>query len=173
MEDARSTIMIKREFQHNLMLQTVLSTFITLNVIIILGFYVSDVFSDDDSMFDKFPLVLAGLEVIGVAGVYFISQRISFRIAGPVYAIERTLRSIQEGDLMVFVKLRPGDSFMEAADTINDTTSGLRERMLEMKSVVAGIESTDPGIEKLRDLLAYYKTVEAGETDAADGAAKG
>jgi methyl-accepting chemotaxis protein len=164
MNDARNTIMIKREFQHNLMLQTVLSTFITLNVIILLGFYLSDFFSDSDSVVDRFPLVLAVLEVIGVAGVYFVSQRISFHIAGPVYAIERTLRSIQDGDLLVFLKLRPGDSFLEAADTINETTAGLRERIIEMKTVVDEIQGDDPAAAKLRELLSYYVTVPEEES---------
>lgn len=163
MDDSRSIIMIKREFQHNLMLQTVLSTFITLNVIILLGFYVSDFFADADSMFDRFPIVLAILEVIGVTVVYFVSQRISFHIAGPVYAIERTLRSIQDGDLMVLLKLRPGDSFMDAADTVNDTTTSLREHMIELKEAAATIPGDAPGLTRVRELLAYFKTEEEPE----------
>ena len=171
MDDARSIIMIKREFQHNLMLQTVLSTFITLNVIILLGFYVSDFFADENSMFDKFPIVLAILEVIGVTVVYFVSQRISFHIAGPVYAIERTLRAIQEGDLMVMLKLRPGDSFMDAADTVNDTTTSLREHMIEIKEAADAIPGDDPSVARLRELLAYYKTEEDPEEEAGPGQA--
>ncbi len=171
MSDARSIIMIKREFQHNLMLQTVLSTFITLNVIILLGFYVSDFFADDDSMVDKFPLVLAVLEVIGVTVVYFVSQRISFHIAGPVYAIERTLRSIQEGNLMVTLRLRPGDSFMDAADTVNDTTTVLRERMIEIKAAADVLRGDAPGVAHLKELLDFYTTEEEEKADDAAGGA--
>jgi methyl-accepting chemotaxis protein len=167
MSDMRKTIMVKREFQQHLMLQTVLMTFFTLNITIIAVFFLSDFFGTGPEMFKNLVAVLATLEVIGVFIVYLISKRISFHIAGPVYAVERSLRWIGEGDLTVTLKLRDGDFFQEAAQTLNTTSAGLCERVANMQSLAEKIDSQSPEHQQLVDALAWFKTQPDDETEQA------
>ena len=129
MEEKRSKTMIKNEFQHRLILATLLITLITLNIIIMAATMMDYMYGDSDGIFNPFTVSVAVMEVVAVVIVFFISKRISFRIAGPVYAIERTLNKMREGDLAQQLKLREGDHFGEVADAINELLSVYRERL--------------------------------------------
>jgi methyl-accepting chemotaxis protein len=159
MNDMRKTIMIKREFQQHLMLQTVLMTFFVLNITIVAVFFSSDYLGRGPELFKNLIALLAVLEIVGVAIVYLISKRISFRIAGPVYALERTLRWVGEGDLTPELVLRDGDFFQEAAQTLNTTNSILRDRVVHMQELASRIDSPSPEHAQLVEALAWFKTV--------------
>ena len=158
MTELRKTIMIKREFQQHLMLQTVLMTFFVLNITIIAVFFLSDYLGSGAQLFKNLVGLLAVLEITGVAVVYVISKRISFRIAGPVYAVERTLRWIGEGDLTVILRLREGDFFQEAAQTLNSTNTILRDRIAHLQELAARVDSQSPEYNQLVEALAWFKT---------------
>jgi len=166
MNESRNTIMVKDKFQNQMMMQTVLTTFITLNVIVMLSFLLEDQLNNLDYSFNVFSLFVAALELVGIVAVYLFSQRISFRIAGPVYAIERSLRAVHEGDLTVQLKLRDGDYFFEASDTLNQTIHTLRTRVDIMQQISSQLENTDDpeardSLQKsLSDQLAFFQTVE-------------
>lgn len=166
MNESRNTVMVKEKFQNQMMMQTVLTTFITLNVIVMLSFLFEEQLNNADYTVNLFSLFIAGLELVGIGVVYLISKRISFRIAGPVYAIERSLRSVNEGDLTVQLKLRDGDYFFEASDTLNTTIHSLRTRVDIMQQLCTQLENADNPEERsklqksLADQLEFFQTVE-------------
>ncbi len=133
----RTQVIIKNEFQHKLILSTLLITLITLNVIIMGASILEGMFGSEDAFINVFNVSVAGMELVAVVMVFFISRRISFRIAGPVYAIERTLKGMGQGDLAQRLRLRPGDQFVEVCDAINDVLSNYQERIASLQAVLA------------------------------------
>ena len=159
MNNKRSQIIIKNEFQQKLILNTLLITLITLNVIIITAFLLDGKFGSEDAMFSVFNISIAAMEIVAVVIVYFISRKISFHIAGPVYAIERTLGYMNEGDLAQSLRLRPGDHFVEVADEINVLLSNYRERLMRAKELLGEGDQLSPQqMQQLRDELHWFIT---------------
>ena len=159
MEKKRNQVIIKNEFQQKLILNTLLITLITLNVIIIAAFLLDDMFGSPDHMFSVFNVSVAAMELIAVVIVYYIGRKISFHIAGPVYAIERTLKSMNEGDLAQTLKLRPGDHFVEVSDAINEVITGYRGRLQRAQTLLDGQETLSAEqIATLRDELNWFVT---------------
>lgn len=147
----RSRIMIKNDFQHSLILSTLLITLISLNFIIIVAGLLDTKFGDQFALFDLFRVSIAVMEVVAVIIVFYVSRKISFHIAGPVYAIERTLKQMREGDLVLRLTLRKGDQFPETADVLNEVLENYQSRIAAVKSVLAA----NPGMtsEQCQNLL--------------------
>ena len=159
MENKRSQVIIKNEFQQRLILNTVLITLITLNVIIIGAFSLDNMFATKDDLFSVFSISVAVMEVLAVIVVFFIGRKISFHIAGPVYAIERTLKSMNDGNLAQQLRLRSGDHFVEVSDEINDVIDSYRVRITRVQALVDGSDTlAGPELQKLREELAWFKT---------------
>ena len=60
--------------------------------------------------------------------------------------MERVSRDIGEGDLTNFIKLRPKDELKDLADSMNEMTMGLRNKVIVLKE---SIEKVKNGIERL------------------------
>lgn len=161
MKDQRSQVLIKNDFQRNLIFSTLLITLITLNVIIMAAFVIDRMYGTEDAMFSVFNLAVAVMEVVAVVIVYFVGRRISFHIAGPVYAIERTLKQMNEGDLTQTLVLRRQDNFEEVAVTINQVLVNYRERMDRIDAILGdgSNEITPAQAQLLRDELSWFVTV--------------
>jgi methyl-accepting chemotaxis protein len=160
----RSQIIIKNEFQQKLILNTLLITLITLNVIIIVASLLDGAFGSGDSMLNIFNVSVAGMEIVAVVIVYYVGRKISFHIAGPVYAIERTLGYMKEGDLAQNLKLRPGDHFVEVADEINALIANYRERLIRAKELLGEGDQLSPQqLKQLHDELHWFITYKEQE----------
>ena len=141
MSGNRKITIIKTQFQQKLIVQTVLTTFITLNVLLVIAYLMAGSRLDTASGTQTFLQYLAGLELIAAGAIYFISRKISFHIAGPVYAIERSLKMMNEGDLSVTLKLRKGDHFEEVSDALNEMLVTYREQCGVLKHLVSDIKT--------------------------------
>jgi methyl-accepting chemotaxis protein len=92
-------------------------------------------------------------ELVSILVVAFICIFVTHTIAGPVYRMERVSRSVGEGDLTNFIKLRPKDELKDLADAMNEMTMGLRDKILKIKE----------GTEKVKGSLERLKTMGKGE----------
>lgn len=63
-------------------------------------------------------LVLPFVAILGV--------ELSFRIAGPIYAVNRYLRGVASGEQSKPFKLRDGDQFQFLRESVNDAVSSLK-----------------------------------------------
>jgi len=95
----RKIIIIKSRFQHELIIKTVLTTFITLNIILISAYMMTESLFGSSITTQQFMQYIAILELVAAAAIYMISRSVSFHIAGPIYAVERSLKAMQEGDV--------------------------------------------------------------------------
>ena len=141
MKSRRSQIMIKLDFQRKLIMSIVLISFVTINVIILAAELLDKRFGSEQSILSMFSFSAAGLEVVAIVIIFFVSRRISFRIAGPVYALQRTLRGMGEGKLDQTVKFRPGDQFVDVADDINRVMHDYRQRIRQAKELARQIDA--------------------------------
>ena len=161
MHEKRKHVIIKNEFQYKLILSTLLITLITLNVIIIAAFLLENMFGGTGLPFSVFNISVVVMEIVAVVIVFFIGRRISFRIAGPVYALERTLNIMNEGDLTQTLRLRAGDQFVETSEVINGMMGNYRERLASVKGIVASNDPlTSEQLAALREQLSWFVTEE-------------
>lgn len=78
------------------------------------------------------PVMAAGAFVSLLAGLalaLFLPQK----VAGPIYRVQKSLETIRDGDLTEHLVLRRNDTLMDLADSMNDTTAGLRAKIEEIK----------------------------------------
>lgn len=98
-------------------------------------------------------------QLVSILVVAFICIFVTHTIAGPVYRMERVARSIGEGDLTNFIKLRPKDELKDLADAMNEMTMGLRSKILSIKEnsdkIKTGVDKikTSGKAEKMEDLF--------------------
>lgn len=78
--------------------------------------------------------------------VVLISILLSHRVAGPLYRIERFLRSVAKGDFSMKLHLRKNDELQDLAGSINEMTEDLKNRVKKLKGLV---NMTNLELEKL------------------------
>ena len=117
MQNRRKTIVINKKFQHQYALLMVVGTVLFTNILIILR----ALFPGDEPFYLSMgtAITIALIETVLIAGVWFISLRLTHRIAGPVYVFCREIEAFANGDLSARIRLRKGDMFLEEADKIN------------------------------------------------------
>jgi len=98
-------------------------------------------------------------ELVSILLVAFICIFVTHTIAGPVYRMERVAKSIGEGDLTNFIKLRPKDELKDLADAMNEMTIGLRSKIQtlqenshRMKEAMERVKSSGK-VEKMDELV--------------------
>jgi len=80
-----------------------------------------------------FPVMAAGAIVSLISGL-ILALFLPQRIAGPIFAVQRRLRQLGEGDLKGRVYLRSHDTYLkDLADTINETAEQLQGRIQAIK----------------------------------------
>lgn len=89
----------------------------------------------------------------------FHSVLISHRIAGPLYRFRSVLRAVAEGDLSVWVKIRPTDYLTQEADLLNETIGALRQK-------ISGIEEQSTALRAAFSDL--KRTLEGGSGKGTD-----
>ena len=172
MLENRKITLIKSAFQHELIIKTVLITFITVNIILTVAYLMTGPLFVNSLAIQTFMQYLAGLELISGGAIYFISRRISFHIAGPVYAFERSLKAMGEGDLSLSLVLRKKDSFKEVSDVLNETILIYREQIQAIKELVNEIktktdnqQATSAEFDALAEKLSFFKLEKEETTD--------
>lgn len=107
-------------------------------------------------------------ELISIFLVAFICIKITHAIAGPVYRMERVAKGIGEGDLTNFIKLRHKDELKDLADSMNEMTMGLRNKIISLKdnltsakeSLEMAKKSNDQ--DKIEEALKNLNSIEEG-----------
>ena len=150
----RKTIFIKRGYQSKLVLATFLFfaggclLFITL-----LALFSADTltlsFSGTDITLGSTPLMIvkelltANWMLLAFGGVMLLisSVYLTHRVAGPLYRFERTLDSMNSGNLGAQIRLREKDEGMELAGKINQFNESLSQSMRVLKNSTAALDT--------------------------------
>ena len=124
----------------------------------------------------KFEGVLKGMETnmfyafvvsliisLILVGTFFLV--LSHRIAGPIYRFEKTVASIEQGDLTVKIFLRDHDELRDLGNHINQMTSSLNQKVHLLQQTIIqlqlDLEKTSVDAEARRLLLERVGTLEA------------
>ena len=112
-------------------------------VILTLSFTVStslsqlttDVISTSPRTVAAIQTLIQNVQLIGSLGMFFIALLslmfwlvYSHRIFGAVYAIEKQIRNLQDGNYNETLKLRKNDEFMGTANVLNELAEKLRQK---------------------------------------------
>lgn len=154
----RTNYIIKPGFQSRLTAIFILIVIIVANIVGALV-YANTIWSLEKTFNDaKIPIeeerlaknLLPGViiaEFISIVFVAIICIVVTHTIAGPVYRMERVAKSIGDGDLTNFIKLRPKDELKDLADTMNEMTIGIRNKVLALRE---DTEKVRNGITKVK-----------------------
>ena len=163
MNNRRKTLVVNAVQQRRFIMGAVLTAIILINLSVILAVIFKPMLLGTIEM--RHIMFLAGIEVITVLGIGYVSLVLSHRIAGPAYALARDLKRMADGDLTVEIHLRKGDFNMEAAEALNFTAEVLRTKMKAIKLELAKLETrrnideaTRQSVEQLLHDVAYFKT---------------
>ncbi len=74
--------------------------------------------------------------ILALVVIFIASIFISHRIAGPLVRIEKSISEIGDGNLSLTVKLRKTDELQDLAQTINNMTALLKEKLKAPKEKV-------------------------------------
>lgn len=135
---------VKREFQMWLLVRIVgVVIASTLMAVLILYFYsrqeISSSFYSAHIQIRRvsdllLPVMAAGAFVSLLSGV-ILALFLPQKLAGPVYRIQKSLDLIKDGDLTEQIVLRRNDTLQDLADSVNETTAGLRGRIQDIKEI--------------------------------------
>lgn len=154
MQNKRKSKLINPKAQYREALVAVMIFIIAMNSLII--FY-SLFILDASSTPSTLGYFLIGItEIIFIASMWHFSIRSSHRMAGPVYAFERELKKLQDGELTVEIKLRPTDDFIETAEVINASLAHLHSIIDDLKRQMEELDSP-PSTEQIHRLKATLK----------------
>ena len=162
MESRRKTIVINKKFQYQYSLLAVAVTVLTVNLFIIFRmFYPGEqpLIASTES-----ALILAAVEFVLVAGVWYGCLKASHRIAGPVYVFAREVVKIGGGDFTARIRLRQHDMFTDEADTMNTSFESLRSTIHSLKQIGQQLQESDLQGESSQRLLGELREALAGLT---------
>jgi len=158
---------VKRQFQHSMLLQALLTTFIIVNIIVMAIFWAMDSFSDLHQLKIYLAGTIVSLEIIGFIASYKLNLEASHRIAGPIFSMERCLRNVEKGNLTSTLKLRETDQFPETAEQLNSTVNSVRTRINNAQYLAAQIQQhPEQSVELSQQLveeLEFFNTTDFNE----------
>ncbi|SHO50587.1 methyl-accepting chemotaxis protein [Desulfopila aestuarii] len=150
----RKTIFIKRGYQSKLVLATFLFfsggclLFITLLALfsadtLTLSFSGADITLGSTPLMIVKELLTANWMLLAFGGVMLLisSVFLTHRVAGPLYRFERTLDSMNSGNLGAQIRLREKDEGMELAGKINQFNDSLSQSMRVLKNSTAALDT--------------------------------
>lgn len=141
MENRRHHLIILGSFQRRLISGAVMASILLINLALIASLLIEpELLSRIDTM-DTVALAL--IEVAIIALIFFVSLLASNKIAGPMYAFDKTLEQIRSGDLMARLHLRPGDICHDVAREMNETFDDLNSRITALKETTAKLQQLD------------------------------
>ncbi len=92
------------------------------------------------------PVMAAGAFVSLLSGV-ILALFLPQKIAGPVYRIQKCLEVMRDGNLTEHIALRRNDTLSELADSVNETSTGLRAKIQEIKEIQKELDQVIASLE--------------------------
>ncbi|MFK7994868.1 MAG: hypothetical protein AB8B87_12065 [Granulosicoccus sp.] len=168
MDEQRSQLFVKHKFQKTMILEVLLITFIMINLLVLAGFVLLDHVPNLHQHKEYIGLAIAGFEVIGFIFVYRYNRRASHRIAGPLFSLQRKLKSIETGDIGFTMEVRQDDQFHELCDQMNKTVNSLRERVTRFRQLAIAVKQQPGNQQVVDDLIREIEIFAIHDDEPAD-----
>jgi len=151
MHNKRKILVVNKPFQyqHGLLIAVLAALVVELVIVI----RIMQFFEEGYTLHWGYILLLIGVQIGFLYGVWRASIIITHRLAGPVYAIGREIRRIGQGDLTARVLLRDKDRFNAECAEINKSFTELQARLARIKQTSAKLQGLDGTPEEISRLL--------------------
>jgi len=133
MPNRRHQLIILGDFQRRIILAAVFGGILLVNLVLIIGFLLDPQLLNYIDTSDTMAIAVVELAVIAL--LFYLSLLASNKIAGPMYAFDKVLMRIREGDLTARLHLRHGDICMNVAQEMNVTVEHIATQMKEMQEL--------------------------------------
>lgn len=117
-----------------------------------------------------FDVLLPGLLICGLVMIILtlvIGVLVSHRIGGPITSLQRSMKEIGKGDLLITISVRHGDEFSGLAEDLTDMVGKIRQHIYKVQEEVVKL-GAHPDLDRFHDLkeglckiaaeLKYFKT---------------
>lgn len=159
MQERRHSLIAIRSIQVPLILQSVLVSFILINIVLIAAFMLGGALSDPVGRF-YVAVAVAVVEIVCLAGVFMAARKQSNRIVGPLYRVEELARRLSEGDLTARAEIRSDDYFVQQLGALDEALQVIHDRMNELKQDIrdSGEATGQTASESFRQKLQWFQT---------------
>lgn len=159
MQERRHSLIAIRSIQVPLILQSVLASFILINVVLVIAFLVGGALSGPVGRL-YLAIAVAAVEIICLVGVFIAARKQTNRIVGPIYRIEELARRLKQGDLTARANIREGDYFTKQISELDDALQDLHDRLHDLKGDVerAGEAPGRDFVERIKEKLEWIRT---------------
>jgi len=146
MPNRRHQLIILGTFQRRIILGAVLGSILLINIVLIVGYMLDPQLLNRIDTIDTAIIALIELAIMGL--IFYLSLLASNKIAGPMYAFDKMLQRVREGDLTTRLHLRHGDIFVDVAEEMNQTFDTLCAQIEQLKTTVAQLQQLDTTTEQ-------------------------
>lgn len=159
MQERRHSLIAIRSIQTPMIFQSVLASFILINLVLIIAFLLGEGLSDPMGRL-YLAIAIATVEIICLVGVFLVARKQSSQIVGPVYRIGELASRLKEGDLTVRANIRDDDYFADQVNTLNEAIQAIHDRLQDIQedARTAGKDSEDSLADGLKEKLKWFRT---------------
>ena len=121
------------------------------------------------SILEKWVWIALGTNL---ALLVFAGGFITYRLATPLYRVNRAILDIGQGKLYTDIELGAGDDFQVLADSLNDAVAKIQLMIMTLEENLAELEHLDPTdkehydtvLRNTRSALDYFETIDLAIT---------
>lgn len=159
MQERRHSLIAIRSIQTPMIFQSVLASFIMINLVLIIAFMLGEGLSNPVGRL-YLAIAVAVVEIICLVGVFLAARKQSNQIVGPVYRIAELASRLQDGDLTARANTRDDDYFADQVNAVNDAIQAIHDRLHDIQEDVrsAGTDSEDSVFQGLKRKLEWFRT---------------
>lgn len=154
MQERRHSLIAIRSIQIPLILQSVLASFILINLVLIAAFLFGGAFANPVGRI-YLGIAVAAVEIAYLVGVFVMARKQSSRIVGPLYRVQELAGRLKTGDLAARAEIRSDDYFREQIGALDEALQELHDRIDGLKQ-----SARETGNQQLEQELDWFRTVE-------------
>jgi len=148
MPSRRHQLIILGDFQRRLIMGAVFGGIFLINLLLIVWFLLDPQLLNQIDILDTLAIALVELAIMAL--IFYLSLLASNKIAGPMYAFDKVLQQIREGDLTARLHLRHGDIFVDVSHEMNQTFDEFCAQINQLKATAAQLQRMENSAEQQR-----------------------
>jgi methyl-accepting chemotaxis protein len=162
MSNRRHQLIVLGNFQRRIIFGAVFGSILLVNLVLITWFLLDPQLLNHIDTLDTVAIALVELVIMGL--IFYLSLLASNKIAGPMYAFNKVLAQVREGDLSARLHLRHGDICMDVAQEMNATFEQFARQIEELQQLGKQLQQSEGDSERqallqsLDDKLKQFKT---------------
>lgn len=155
MQERRHSLIAISSIQVPLIFQSVLASFVLINVVLIIAFLAGTNLSGPMGRL-YLAIAVVTVEILCLAGVFVAARKQSSQIVGPFYRVGELAKRLRNGDLTARAEVRSDDYFVEQLQALDGALQELHDRVHGLKQRVRDAGRDAP--EEIGRELEWFQT---------------